>query len=147
MQKWTAKMKSTWKTGQGAPGLQKVNSEKKVNGQRSTAKVKVNGQLLWWRQQDDVSRRPQLGLTCKADASDDVSKCTAARESILAGALVDAWRRVWSPMRPILLRWCRSEKDDFDDGSDELIGAILMAREACGKAVESLTGAWQLVDG
>ena len=43
MQKWTAKMKFTQKTGQGAPGLQKVNSEK---SQRSTAKVKVNGQLL-----------------------------------------------------------------------------------------------------
>ena len=50
-------------------------------------------------------------------------------------------------MRPILLRLCRSEKDDSDDGSGELIEAILMAREACGKTAESLTGAWQRVDG
>ena len=41
--KINCKMKSTRKTEQGAPGLQKVNSEKKsiVNNE-----VKVNGQLL-----------------------------------------------------------------------------------------------------
>ena len=38
------------------------------------------------------------------------------------------------------------EKDDFDDGSGELIGPILVARGARGKATESLTGAWQHVD-
>ena len=50
-------------------------------------------------------------------------------------------------MRPIFLRLCRSEKDDSDDGGGELIGAILMAHEARGKATESLTDAWQRVDG
>ena len=61
-----------------------------------------------------------------------------------AGALVSAWGRMESPMRPILLHWCTSEKDDSDDGSDELIEAILMA---CGKATKSLTSAWPHVDG
>ena len=39
------------------------------------------------------------------------------------------------------------EKDDSDDSDGELIGPILMAREARGKATESLTGAWQRMDG
>ena len=47
-------------------------------------------------------------------------------------------------MRPIFLRLCRSKKDDSDDGSSELIGAILMARE---QAAESLTGMWKRVNG
>ena len=47
-------------------------------------------------------------------------------------------------MRLIFLWFCRSEKDDSDDGGGELIGAILMAREARGKAVVSLTGAWMV---
>ena len=64
-----------------------------------------------------------------------------------AGALVGAWGHVKSPMRPILLRWCRSEKDDSDDGGGELIGAILMACEMREKAAESLTGMWWRVDG
>ena len=50
-------------------------------------------------------------------------------------------------MRPIFLQLCRSEKDDSDDGGGELIGAILMAREARGQAAESLTGAWKRVNG
>ena len=50
-------------------------------------------------------------------------------------------------MRPIFLRLCRSEKVDSDDGGGELIGAILMAREARGQAAESLTGAWKRVNG
>ena len=50
-------------------------------------------------------------------------------------------------MRPIFRQLCRSEKDDSDDGSGELIGAILMAREARGQAAESLTGAWKRVNG
>ena len=56
-------------------------------------------------------------------------------------------RRVESSIRPILLRWCRSEKEDSDDGGGELIEAILMACEVRGKAAESLTGVWQRVDG
>ena len=51
------------------------------------------------------------------------------------------------PIRPIFLRLCRSEKDDSDNGGDELIGVILMAREARGQAAESLTGAWKRVNG
>ena len=51
------------------------------------------------------------------------------------------------PMRPIFLRLCRSEKDDSDDGGGELIGAILMVREARGQATESLTGVWKCVNG
>ena len=50
-------------------------------------------------------------------------------------------------MRPISLRFCRSEKDDSDDGRGELIGAILKAREARGQAAESLTSAWKRVNG
>ena len=50
-------------------------------------------------------------------------------------------------MRLIFLWLCRSEKDDSDDGDGELIGEIWMARKARGKAAESLTGAWQRVDG
>ena len=46
MQKWTAKMKSTQKTGYGAPRLKKVNSRKKstinpTKSQRSNL-LKVN---------------------------------------------------------------------------------------------------------
>ena len=52
-----------------------------------------------------------------------------------------------SPIRLIFLRLCRSEKDDSDDGGGELIEATLMAREARGKAAESLTGAWKRVNG
>ena len=37
--------------------------------------------------------------------------------------------------------------DDSNDGGSELIEPILVARGALGKAVESLTGAWQCVDG
>ena len=36
---------------------------------------------------------------------------------------------------------------DSDDGSGELIGAVLTAREARGNSAESLTGAWQRVAG
>ena len=39
------------------------------------------------------------------------------------------------------------EKDDSDGGGGELIGLILVARGARGKASKSLTGAWQRVDG
>ena len=41
MQKRTAKMKSTRKTGQGVPGLQKVNYEKKstVNNQSQSQRL------------------------------------------------------------------------------------------------------------
>ena len=48
MQKWTTKMKSTRKTRQEAPRLQKVNSEKNltINGQPPKSKSTVN---------DDVS--------------------------------------------------------------------------------------------
>ena len=61
MQKWTAKMKSTRKTGYGAPGLQestptKSQLQQKVNGQsqtlsKSTVKVNPSQQLV----NDDVS--------------------------------------------------------------------------------------------
>ena len=61
-----------------------------------------------------------------------------------ARALVGAWGRVKSSMRLILLQWCRSEKEDFDDDDGELIRAILMACEARGKVAESLTGAWMV---
>ena len=50
-------------------------------------------------------------------------------------------------MRLIFLRLCRSEKDDSNDGDGELIGAILMAREARGQDAESLIGAWKCVNG
>ena len=36
---------------------------------------------------------------------------------------------------------------DSNDGGGELIGAVLKAREAGGNSAESLTGAWQRVDG
>ena len=45
-------------------------------------------------------------------------------------------------IRPILFRRCRLEQVDFDDAGGEVIGAILKACEAHGKAAESLTGAW-----
>ena len=35
--------------------------------------------------------------------------------------------------RPILFRVCRSEKDDFDSGSDDKIRVILMVHEAHGR--------------
>ena len=36
------------------------------------------------------------------------------------------------PMKPILFRRCRSEKDDSDGASSHKIGATLVAREAHG---------------
>ena len=100
----------------------------------------------------------QLGLTWMLTwqwrgcwhGRDDVSRWPAARGSrgsILAKALFGVWGRVESPMRPILLRWCISEKDDFNDDGGELIGPILVTRRARGKAAESLTDVWQRVDG
>ena len=50
-------------------------------------------------------------------------------------------------IRPILFRRRRSEQVDSDDSGGELIGAVLKAREARGNSAESLTGAWQRVDG
>ena len=50
-------------------------------------------------------------------------------------------------MRRILFQRCRSEKEYSDDGGGEMIGAILKAREACGKTAKSLTDAWLHVDG
>ena len=47
---------------------------------------------------------------------------------------------------PILFWQCRSEQVDSDDGGGEVIGAVLKAREARGKATESLTCVWQRVD-
>ena len=47
-------------------------------------------------------------------------------------------------MRPILFRQHRSEQDDSDDGSCEVIEVILNVR---GKVVESLTGAWWHMEG
>ena len=44
-------------------------------------------------------------------------------------------------MRLILFRRCRSKQDDSDEGGGEVIGAIM---KACGKAAESLTGAWKV---
>ena len=38
------------------------------------------------------------------------------------------WEHMGSPMRSILFRWCRLEKDDSDNGSSETIKAILKAR-------------------
>ena len=49
-------------------------------------------------------------------------------------------------IRLILFRRRRSKQVDSDDGEGKVIGAVLKAREACGKAAESLTGAWQHVD-
>ena len=49
-------------------------------------------------------------------------------------------------IRPILFRRHRSEKVDFDDGSGEVIGAVLKVSEARGNSAESLTGAGQHVD-
>ena len=49
-------------------------------------------------------------------------------------------------IRPILFQRRRSEQVDSDDGSGELIGAVLKAREARGNSAESLTCAWQCVD-
>ena len=51
------------------------------------------------------------------------------------------------PIKPIFLQLCRSEKDDSDEGSSELIGATLVAREAHGQVAEFLTGAWERVNG
>ena len=47
---------------------------------------------------------------------------------------------------PILFRRRRSEQVNSDDGDGEVIGAVLKAREARGKAIESLTSSWQRVD-
>ena len=49
-------------------------------------------------------------------------------------------------IRLILFRQRGSEQVDSNDGGGEVSGAILKAREARGKAAESLTGAWQRVD-
>lgn len=70
MQKWTTKMKSTQKTGQGAPTLQKVNSRKK-----STVKpaVKVNGQSQ--PRSDDISKT----MWMQDDITYDVSRLLEAR--------------------------------------------------------------------
>ena len=46
-----------------------------------------------------------------------------------------------SPIRPILFRRCRSKKEYSNDGSGEMIEAILKAREVRGKIAESFTGA------
>ena len=70
----------------------------------------------------------------------------AARGSILAETSVGAWRRVGGLIRPILFRRHRLEQVNSDDSGGEVIGAALKAREACGKATESLTSAWQRVD-
>ena len=50
-------------------------------------------------------------------------------------------------MRRILFRRYRSEKEYSDDGGSEMIGAILKAREACGKTAKSLNGTWRCVEG
>ena len=47
-------------------------------------------------------------------------------------------------IRPILFRRRRLEQVDSDDGGGEVIGAVLKACEARGKAAESLTGAWMI---
>ena len=50
----------------------------------------------------------------------------------IANVVVKFKLHVRRPMRPILFRLCRLEKDDFDRGGGDRIGAILMAREARG---------------
>ena len=47
-------------------------------------------------------------------------------------------------IRLILFRQRRSEQVDSDDDNGEVIGAVLKAHEARGKAVESLAGAWMI---
>ena len=47
-------------------------------------------------------------------------------------------------MRLILFRRCRSKQDDSDEGGGEVIGVIM---RACGKAAESLIGAWRRMEG
>ena len=43
------------------------------------------------------------------------------------------WKLVNYPMKPILFRKCRLEKEKFDGGRGNKIGVTLVAREACGK--------------
>ena len=45
----------------------------------------------------------------------------------------DAWEHVSHPMKPILFQKCRLEKDEYDGGGGNKIGAALVAREAHGK--------------
>ena len=45
---------------------------------------------------------------------------------------------------PILFPRRRSEQVNSNDGSGEVIGAVLKAREVRGKVAESLTGAWMI---
>ena len=52
--------------------------------------------------------------------------CEAHRQR--AEFFCDKWECVGCSMRPILFWWCRLEKEDSDNGDDEMIGAILKAR-------------------
>ena len=73
-----------------------------------------------------------------------VHRAREARGSIFAKALDGMLGRVGSPIRPIIFRRCRSEKEYSDDDGGEMIGAILKAHEVRGKTAESLTDAWRV---
>jgi len=55
-----------------------------------------------------------------------------ARKDYVTEFFSGAWERVGSLTRPILFRWCRSEKDGSNNGGGEMIKAILKAREMRG---------------
>ena len=114
----------------------------------------------------DVSKLTDWMMTLAGDVSKQAIRVDVA-VMMSAMTLVGDQQRVESVRHVIQSRWSfgrhvrargesdeadsspvmRSEKDDSDDGEGELIGAILIAREAVGKAAESLTGACRRVDG
>ena len=87
----------------------------------------------------------------RADVYANVAEMTSAVTQRHVSAWFRSGRnfcwRVLGLIRPILFWRRRSEQVDSDEGGGELIGAVLKAREARGNSTESLTGAWQRVEG
>ena len=78
------------------------------------------------------ARADMVELFGTCGVSEAAKMAREARE--LGVAYIDGtWECVSYSMKPILFQKCRSEKDEFDGGRGNKIGAILVVREVRGK--------------
>ena len=69
-------------------------------------------------------------LVCMARVMRETAKTVREARENYAVYTSGAWKRISYPMKPILFRKSRSEKDESDGGGGNKIEATLVAREA-----------------
>ena len=72
----------------------------------------------------------QICLACVARGTREVAETVHELDAMYTGGV---WEHVSYPMKPILFRKCRSEKEDSDGGGNNEISVALVAHEAHGR--------------